>query len=430
MLEEGDQSQIINVNQHSGKSSHSHIVSYLAFLWNHLLMTDKQPSSTLKQGVLLFHRAKRSLFLPASVWVRVALYTNGLLELKPFAIMSKDPVSAKYNLISVETTTRTICFTVSSDQSSNDQTNFDTTAPPITQQLTMTHALHTKILEWESACTTVLTLQELQRSSSNHTTTTLREQQEAAIATLRKELQRLEGERQEAIKAKKDTEKSIDDLRRSLYSAEEVHELCEKSNEEMLQEAERARHLESRLSHQIQMNEELQRQLRSEVEPALGEYTSLKLRHEELWKKYMDAERNYTLLKMKYEKEATAHKRLNQILRRQTLSGYSSDDEAVERFITSPDHLDIGNLDWKEGNYTNSSTRDPSLPRRKTTSSKAVTFADDVEGVSARSRSLIVSRLSDDREERARGLKSLEDSMRTGRYKMGLHKRSSSVEKY
>ncbi|TPX53162.1 hypothetical protein SeMB42_g00943 [Synchytrium endobioticum] len=375
-------------------------------------MTDKQPSSTLKQGVLLFHRAKRSLFLPASVWVRVALYTNGLLELKPFAIMSKDPVSAKYNLISVETTTRTICFTVSSDQSSNDQTNFDTTAPPITQQLTMTHALHTKILEWESACTTVLTLQELQRSSSNHTTTTLREQQEAAIATLRKELQRLEGERQEAIKAKKDTEKSIDDLRRSLYSAEEVHELCEKSNEEMLQEAERARHLESRLSHQIQMNEELQRQLRSEVEPALGEYTSLKLRHEELWKKYMDAERNYTLLKMKYEKEATAHKRLNQILRRQTLSGYSR------------------NLDWKEGNYTNSSTRDPSLPRRKTTSSKAVTFADDVEGVSARSRSLIVSRLSDDREERARGLKSLEDSMRTGRYKMGLHKRSSSVEKY
>ncbi|KAJ3116298.1 hypothetical protein HDU96_009954 [Phlyctochytrium bullatum] len=76
--------------------------------------------------------------------------------------------------------------------------------------------------------------------------------------------------------------------------------------------------LEERLRNETLAHRALQRQVelhRQEAEPAVGEYKTLLLRHEELWKKHKKLSTAYQLLQAAHDKEAMAHKRLAKVLR-------------------------------------------------------------------------------------------------------------------
>ncbi|KAJ3097990.1 hypothetical protein HDU97_004384 [Phlyctochytrium planicorne] len=71
-----------------------------------------------------------------------------------------------------------------------------------------------------------------------------------------------------------------------------------------------------------------------EAVPAIGEYKSLLLRHEDLWKKHKNLQSSYQMLMAAHDKEATAHKRLARQLRGNAIpGGHLLPDELV---IDSP----------------------------------------------------------------------------------------------
>lgn len=57
---------------------------------------------------------------------------------------------------------------------------------------------------------------------------------------------------------------------------------------------------------------------RAEKDLAIGDYPSLKLKHEELWRKHLQLIKDYQMVKARLEKETTVRKRVERALRQQT----------------------------------------------------------------------------------------------------------------
>ncbi|KAJ3398675.1 hypothetical protein HDV05_002372, partial [Chytridiales sp. JEL 0842] len=73
--------------------------------------------------------------------------------------------------------------------------------------------------------------------------------------------------------------------------------------------------------------------LHSRTETALGDYTSLLLRHEDLQRRYREMEKAYFILKAGYEKEKMGHERLKGVLRKELGMGdVKADLDEVDGF--------------------------------------------------------------------------------------------------
>ncbi|KAJ3196281.1 hypothetical protein HDU67_004091, partial [Dinochytrium kinnereticum] len=76
--------------------------------------------------------------------------------------------------------------------------------------------------------------------------------------------------------------------------------------------------LEERLREETVNHRALKRQIelhKLEAEPAIGEYKTLLLQHEELWRKHKSLQSAYQILLAAHDKEAMAHKRLAKLYR-------------------------------------------------------------------------------------------------------------------
>ncbi|KAJ3147137.1 hypothetical protein HK101_002253 [Irineochytrium annulatum] len=85
----------------------------------------------------------------------------------------------------------------------------------------------------------------------------------------------------------------------------------EKLRMELAEERSQGERLRADLKEEMELKLALKHEvdaLRVEVGPAVGEYKSLLLRHEDLWRKHRELLTSYQILQAAHDKEATAHK--------------------------------------------------------------------------------------------------------------------------
>ncbi|KAI8853967.1 hypothetical protein BC829DRAFT_413279 [Chytridium lagenaria] len=120
---------------------------------------------------------------------------------------------------------------------------------------------------------------------------------------------------------------------------ERIEEACADKEKELLERADQvqvdekaAEDLEQKLCAETLAHRALKRQVeihKIEAEPAVGEYKTLLLRHEELWKKHTSLQSAYQILLASHDKEAMAHKRLAKVLRENAILDGLYADEVV-----------------------------------------------------------------------------------------------------
>ncbi|KAI9099819.1 hypothetical protein DFS34DRAFT_648766 [Phlyctochytrium arcticum] len=177
-----------------------------------------------------------------------------------------------------------------------------------------------KLDRWRSAISLAICIAQA-RAEAN----AVKEAEEKAVkaddARRSAEQDRLKAEKR-LKREKREWEKRV----KGMFSAEEVQDVYQETADQLTAAERKIKDLQHELAAahatQAQLRLELDK-LRAETELPVGEYMTLKLLHEELCRKLEEQTREKVLIRMLYEKELNAHKRLANILQKQALTGVS-----------------------------------------------------------------------------------------------------------